>query len=189
MNEEDKNKKLSALEALLFIHGEPISISKISSGLGLELSEAEELVNIFSESLMVESRGLNIVKIGDRVQLATKPEINPALENFVKSELSEELTPASLEVLSLVSYLGPISRSKIEYLRGVNSSFTLRSLLMRGLVDRIPDPNSSIAYLYRPTFELLKHLGLTSPEEMPEYEKFRDLLANGPISIPTPPST
>lgn len=189
MNEEDKNKKISALEALLFIHGEPISISKISSGLGLELVEAENLVNEFSASLLAENRGLNLVRMGDRVQLATKAEINPELENFVKSELSEELTPASLEVLSLVCYLGPISRSKIEYLRGVNSSFTLRSLLMRGLVDRIPDPNSTIAYLYRPTFELLKHLGLASPEEMPEFEKFRNLLKNGPISIPTPPSS
>lgn len=189
MNEEEINRNLSALEALLFIHGEPISISKIASGLGLEVSKAEELVKLFSESLLSANRGLALTRMGDRVQLATKPEINSSLENFVKSELSEELTPASLEVLSLVCYLGPISRSKIEYLRGVNSSFTLRSLLMRGLVDRIPDPNSSIAYLYRPTFELLGHLGIKSPEEMPEFEKFRDLLKNGPVSIPTPPSS
>ena len=189
MNEENINKNLSALEALLFIHGEPISLTKIASGLGLEIGEVEELIAKFSESLTAENRGLNLMKMGERVQLATKPEINSALENFVKSELSEELTPASLEVLSLVCYLGPISRSKIEYLRGVNSSFTLRSLLMRGLIDRIPDPNSAIAYLYRPTFELLGHLGLKSPDEMPEFEKFRDLLKNGPISMPTPPST
>lgn len=189
MIEENKNKNLSALEALLFIHGEPISIAKIASGLGLDPGEVEELIIKFSESLTAENRGLNLMKMGDRVQLATKPEINSALENFVKSELNEELTSASLEVLSLVCYLGPISRSKIEYLRGVNSSFTLRSLLMRGLIDRIPDPNSAIAYLYRPTFELLGHLGLKAPEEMPEFEKFRDLLKNGPVSIPTPPST
>jgi len=189
MNESEINKRLSTLEALLFIHGEAISISKIASGLGLEVSETEELVKSFSESLLAENRGLNLVRMGDRVQLATKAETNSSLENFVKNELSEELTPASLEVLSLVCYLGPISRSKIEYLRGVNSSFTLRSLLMRGLIDRIPDPNSAIAYLYRPTFELLGHLGIKAPEEMPEFEKFRDLLKNGPVSIPTPPST
>lgn len=189
MTEEDKNKYLSAVEALLFVHGEPISISKIASGLLISTEQAEELIGSFSESLQSTDRGLALNRMGDRVQLVTKAEINSALENFVKSELSEDLTPASLEVLSLVCYLGPISRSKIEYLRGVNSSFTLRSLLMRGLIDRIPDPNSSIAYLYRPTFELLAHLGIKSPDEMPEFEKFRDLLKNGPISIPTPPSS
>ena len=61
-------------------------------------------------------------------------------KSFVKEELTEDLTPASLETLSIVAYLGPISRVRIEYLRGVNSSVILRSLMIRGLIERFADP-------------------------------------------------
>lgn len=177
---ESQEKNLAALEALLFVHGEPISIKKIGEVLKLKEEEAVGLVAELEKRLLNSDRGLTLVKLGDRVQLATKAELNSALEDFIKAELSEELTPASLEVLSLVSYLGPISRSKLEYIRGVNSSFILRSLLIRGLVERSTDPNNSLAYLYQPTFALLEHLGLKSSDNLPEYEKFRSLLE--PIS-------
>ncbi|TSC60524.1 MAG: segregation and condensation protein B [Parcubacteria group bacterium LiPW_15] len=173
---ENPEKNLAALEALLFVHGEPMSVKKIAEVLKLKDEEAEMLAAEFEKRLLEESRGLSLVTLGDRVQLTTKPELNSALEDFVKAELSEELTPASLEVLSLVSYLGPISRSKLEYIRGVNSSFILRSLLIRGLVERSIGSEHSLAYLYQPTFALLEHLGIKSVKDLPDYEKFRSLL-------------
>lgn len=174
---ENQEKNLAALEALLFVHGEPMSVKKIAEVLKLEGAEVEALIAGFETKLSESHRGLSLIALGDRVQLATKPELNSALEDFVKAELSEELSPASLEVLSLVSYLGPISRSKLEYIRGVNSSFILRGLLIRGLVERSTDPEHSLAYLYQPTFALLEHLGIKSQKDLPDYEKFRSLLA------------
>lgn len=176
------NKKLAELEAFLFIHGEPISFAKIKSVLKLEAEECEALVAEMKKSLEAEGRGLQLVVGGSgasddrKVQLATKPEFNTILENFVREELSEDLTPASLEALSIVAYLGPISRAKVEYLRGVNSLVILRSLMIRGLVERIPDPERPSGYLYQPTFDLMKQLGLQSKEDLPEFKKFQELL-------------
>ena len=176
------DKKLAELEALLFIHGEPISYKKIGSVLGLEAGECETLVAEMKKILEVNGRGLQLVVggahgMGDqKVQLATKPEFNVILENFVREELSEDLTPASLEALAVVAYLAPISRTKIEYLRGVNSLVILRSLMIRGLVERLLDPEHPSGYLYQPTFDLMKQLGLQSKEDLPEYAKFQELL-------------
>ena len=173
---EHSENNLAGLEALLFIHGEPMTLAKIAEVLGIEKNDAGTLVHNYGESLRAESRGLTLVREGDRVQLATKPEWGHILERFVKSELSEDLTPASLETLAIIAYFGPLSRARIDYQRGVNSSFIVRNLLLRGLIDRAPDAARPNSFLYRPSFEFLKHLGVANKEALPEYEKFASLL-------------
>jgi segregation and condensation protein B len=173
----DLNKKLGELEALLFIYGESLTVKKIAAILGVKQDEAESLLSEFRKKLDEAGRGLALLKDEEKVQLVTKPEFNKVLEALVKEELSEDLTSASLEALAIVAYFGPISRSRVEYLRGVNSSFILRSLLLRGLVERFPDPERTNAFLYKSTFDLLKHLGVKGKENLPDYEKFQSLLA------------
>src|SRR5947209_213136 len=112
---ENSDQKLASLEALLFIHGEPLSYKKIEAVLGLEKGEGEKLAEEIKRKLEDGGRGLQLVSDREKVQLATKPEFNKILEDFVKEELTEDLTPASLEALAIVAYLGPISRAKIEY--------------------------------------------------------------------------
>lgn len=177
MEQDRKNVHIASLEALLFIHGEPLSIKRIKSALGLGDAEFDEIAKALEKCLAMGDRGMMLLRDGDKMQLATKPQFGDLLEAFVKEELSEELTPASLEALSVVTYLGPISRGRLEYLRGVNSSFTLRNLLLRGLIEREPDPQNSHGYLYKPSFELLKHLGIKAKEDLPDYEKFQALVA------------
>ena len=94
----------------------------------------------------------------------------------MKEELTEDLTPASLETLSIVSYLGPISRTRIEYLRGVNSSVILRNLMIRGLIERFHDPEHASGFLYRLTFDAMKHFGIQQKEDLPDFPKFQELL-------------
>jgi segregation and condensation protein B len=175
------NKKIAELEALLFIHGEPIAFPKIESILKLEAGECETLVAEMKKTLENDERGLQLVVGGGKVQLATKPEFNVILENFVREELSEDLTPASLEALSIVAYLGPISRAKLEDLRGVNSIVILRSLMIRGLIERVTDPERPSGFLYQPTFDLIKQLGLQRREDLPEFVKFQELLKKDEI--------
>jgi segregation and condensation protein B len=176
INEPIENP-LAALEALLFIHGEPLTYKKIQSVLGIEDREKlNALIEEFSTRLAGDERGLQLVHDREKIQLATKPAFNGILEAFVKEEISEELSPASVEALSIISYLGPISRAKLEYLRGVNSSVILRSLMIRGLVERFPDPEHPSIFFYRQTFDLMKHLGVQEKEALPEYEKFQNLL-------------
>ncbi len=173
---ENLDKKIAELEALLFIHGEPISYKKIESVLKLEKEEGESVVQGLKKRLEAGERGLQLVLGNAKVPLATTPDFSQILEEFVKEEVSEDLTPASLEALSIVAYLGPISRMKIEHLRGVNSLVILRSLMIRGLVERFADPEHPSGFLYRPTFDLIKQLGLRGKEDLPEYEKFQELL-------------
>jgi segregation and condensation protein B len=172
MNEE----KLSELEALLFIHGEPLPKKRIAAILEISEEEADASLAALEERLALPGRGLVLIKDNEKVQLVTHPRFHKILEGFVKEQLSDDLTPAALETLAIIAYFGPISRARIEYQRGVNSSFILRSLLLRGLVERIPDPAVKNSYLYGPSLDLLKHLGISKKEDLPEFQKFRELL-------------
>jgi len=176
MNEITLQEKLAALEAILFIHGEPLALKKLEALLVLSGGEVEVLIGEFEKRLSGEERGLTIICNREKIQLVTKPRFSDIVQHFIKEELTEDLSPASLETLSLIAYLGPVSRSRIEYFRGVNSLFTLRSLRIRGLVDRVADSERANGFLYQPSFEFLKHLGATAQTELPEYEKFHTLL-------------
>ncbi len=170
-------QKLAELEALLFIHGEPLAKKKAEKILELGKEDLESLVSELEKRLSAEDRGLALIRDNEKIQLATKPLFAKLIEGFVKEEMSEDLTPATLEVLSIVAYLGPVSRAQIDYRRGVNSSFTLRNLMLRGLIERITDPERATSFLYRPTFEFFRHLGVNGKEELPDFEKFRASLS------------
>lgn len=167
---------LSKLEALLFIYGEPIEIKKLARIFSVKEEEVKSGVAALEEELKREERGLTLVEDKGRVQLVTKPEFSKLLEDLTKEEFAEDLTPAALETLSIVSYAGPISRADLEYIRGVNSSFILRALLMRGLIEREIDPKRANAFVYTASFDLLKKLGLSKNSELPEYQKYKDLV-------------
>jgi len=170
-------KNLTAkIEALLFIYGESLDIKKIADTLKIKAAEAREAIEELSEDLKKENRGLFLVREKDKAQLTTKPEFAKLLEDVVKEELHESLTSAALETLSIVVYAGPITRAELEYIRGVNSSFTLRNLLIRGLVTRESDAKRGNVYLYRPSSDVLRHLGIAKQEDLPEHERFRTLI-------------
>jgi segregation and condensation protein B len=168
--EDTVNDTDSRLEALLFLHGEPVEIKKIAHILKLTEGVTEEAIERYRKSLEDNSRGLSLVVQDRRVQLTTKSEHAGILEEFMKEELKGDLTPASVETLAIILYFGPVPRSRIDYLRGVNSSFILRNLLLRGLAERLPDPARSNQYLYNPSFNMLRHLGVTSRENLPEFK-------------------
>jgi segregation and condensation protein B len=73
----------------------------------------------------------------------------------------KDLGKAGLETLSIILYQGPISRAEIDYIRGVNSNFILRNLLIRGLIERVENPHDQRSFLYKPTLELISYLGLS----------------------------
>ena len=174
----EKNNLIAKLEALLFIYGEPIDAKKLAKILGIKEGEAENGLSLLSEELARTERGLTLVQDKNRFQLVTKPEFAKLLEEITKQEFTEALTPAALETLSIISYAGPVSRADVEYIRGVNSSFTIRALLMRGLIEREVDPKRGNAYLYSTSFELLRHLGFSKNEDLPDYKKYKELVSH-----------
>lgn len=170
-------EKITAkLEALLFVYGDALDFKKIAKTLKKSEEEVKEAAKILGEELQNENRGLFLIRDKEKIQLATKPDFANLMETIIKEELHENLTPAALETLSIVAYAGPLSRAELEYIRGVNSSFTLRNLLIRGLIERFPDPKRSNVFIYNPSFDLLKHLGIAKQEDLPEYEKFKALI-------------
>jgi segregation and condensation protein B len=88
---------------------------------------------------------------------------------LVKSELQDSLSNAAMEVVSIVAYRGPVSKTEIEAIRGVNCAYTLRNLLLRGLIERSDNPNDSRGYVYSISFDFLKKLGIEDVKKLPEY--------------------
>jgi segregation and condensation protein B len=161
----------SLLESILFFKGEPLSLKKLSEITEHPISQIEDALLALETSL--QHRGIVLLRKDGEVMLGTHKEAAPLIQKFIKEELHKDLGRAGLETLSIVLYLGPISRSEIDYIRGVNSNFILRNLLMRGLVERIEHESDKRSLKYRPTFELLAFLGITSVEELPEYETMK----------------
>lgn len=154
----------------MFVSGEPISFGKLAKINDVSAEEVELATDKLSEILNQEGRGVRVIKKDAMVQMVTNPEFAPMIDQLVKSEFQDALSKPALEVLSIIAYRGPVSRNDIEAIRGVNCSFTLRNLLMRGLIERIDNPNDSRGYLYRVSLELLKTMGIQSISDLPKFD-------------------
>ncbi len=161
----------SKIEAVLFFKGESVSVKKLSQILGSNDADINEALKILEEKL--SERGVRLIRHEDEVTLGTAPKAGEIIEKLIKEDLSKDLGKAGLETLSIVIYRGPISRREIDWIRGVNSTFILRNLLIRGLVEKVVNDMDQRSFLYKPTLELLSYLGVTRIEELPEYEKVR----------------
>lgn len=160
----------SAIESLLFISGEPMKISKLAKITEVSKEDAENALMMLKADYSAQKRGIAIIRKEDEVQMTTNPDNASFVDKVVKSDLQESLSNASLEVLSIIAYRGPISRTEMEAIRGVNCSYTLRNLLMRGLVERIDNPKDLRGYVYKISFEFLKKLGIDDVNKLPDYE-------------------
>lgn len=174
----------SAIESILFIQGEPMAVSRLAKTVGAGKREIEEaLAELQTE---YRERGIQLVQNADEWQFATNPENRDLVQRFVSNDLTDDLTRASLEVIAIIAYKGPISRANIEYLRGVDSSYVLRNLLIRGLVTREENPKDRRSYLYRIATNFLTYIGASNLEALPHYEEFRK--KDIELPIPQPPA-
>lgn len=162
-------KTVSSIESLLFTHGEPVSVVRIAKLLGIPEQDTEDALETLAERYRDPSSGLMLIRKGKDVEIATRPENAEPVERLIKADREESLGKATLEVLAIVAYRGPVTRAKIDAIRGVNCSFALRNLLLRGLVDRHPNPLDNREYEYAPSFRLLELLGIGALTELPGY--------------------
>lgn len=162
--------KLSAqLEAALFVSGEPVSVSTLARALRVSPEELRAALADLEKRYEATTAGLRLLRSPEGVQLVTAPDAREAVEAFVTQSIRERLTPAAAETLAIITYRGPISRAGIEAIRGVNSSFTLRLLALRGLVTKEPHPNDRRSFVYQVSAEFLRHLGAASVEDVSDY--------------------
>ena len=156
----------SKIEALLFFKNEPIVLSELSKMLDTPKEKLQITINKLQEEF--KDRGIVLITNDDEVSLGTHPDASELVEKLQKEEFSRELGRAGLETLAIVLYRGPVARREIDNISGVNSGFTLRTLLVRGLIERTE--GESRGYTYKPTLKLLQHLGISKREELPEFE-------------------
>ena len=123
-----------------------------------------------------EGRGVVLINDDAQLELRVAPEAAEMIERVRKDEYTREIGKAGQEVLAAVIYRGPLTRSDIDVIRGVNSSQTLRTLTMRGLVRRVSNPRDSRSFLYEATTELLATLGVERAEDLPDYAEVRTKL-------------
>ncbi|MBI2355855.1 MAG: SMC-Scp complex subunit ScpB [Candidatus Doudnabacteria bacterium] len=165
----DPNKLKSQILSVLFAASKPVTLKELCDV--LEVSE-EEIKNAVA-SITAQNQGSGIVLLAhnNKLQLATNPDNSTVVKQFLSLELREKLTDAALETLAVIAYRQPISRAEVENIRGVNSQYTLRQLLIRGLIEKVGSTADRRVQLYRTTLEFMQHLGLKDMKDLPDFEE------------------
>ena len=162
------------VEALLFVGGEPMKISRLTKVTGAKKSEITKALDTLDQRLSESGSGLFLIQKDGAVQLTTHPDVSTAVQTLQEDEMHTSLTKAAREVLAIIAYRGPIGRAGIEEIRGVNCSHTIRTLLLRGLITREDNPTDNREYIYEISFEFLKNLGIGSVEDLPDFESLSE---------------
>jgi segregation and condensation protein B len=155
----------AGLEALLFVAERPLSRREIANLAGVPRDLVDERLGDLEVSL--RERGIRLLATADRVELATAPEAGALIARYLGAD-AVRLTPASLETLAIVAYRQPVTKAAVERIRGVDSDYTLRSLVHRRLIvelGRAAAPGRPI--LYGTGFDFLERFGIASLEELP----------------------
>ena len=167
---EDK-ELYNAIEALLFVTGDPVGLDRIAEALCIPIVDLEEFMPKMMDEYNYERRGIKLIKLENSYQLTTRSEYFDAVVRMVTHKQKQVLSPATLEVLSIISYNQPITKAAIEKVRGVDSSHSLTKLLERELIEqrgRLNAPGRPV--LYGTTDEFLRCFGLQSLDDMPNLE-------------------
>ncbi len=167
---------MQSIEALLFAFSRPFSRDELASMLDVEAEKLEAALAALKTNF--NNRGITLVDDGKVVELRTTPVAAATIERVRREEFSRDIGRAGLEALAAILYRGPLSRSEIDFIRGVNSSQTLRTLLMRGLIRKVPNPKDERSFLYEPTTELYAELSITARADLPEFATVQQKLAD-----------
>ncbi|MDD4477312.1 MAG: SMC-Scp complex subunit ScpB [Patescibacteria group bacterium] len=160
---------ISKIETILFVAGKPLAAKKISKALNENEEKISECLTALLEKYNAsEDAGVVIMRNNGEWQMVSNPENREAAENFLKAEISGELTRPQLETLTVISYCGPITKPELEQVRGVNCGLILRNLMIRGLIKENNDA-SGLLPTYEASMDYLRHLGISDLRELPDY--------------------
>lgn len=158
-----------AIEAIFFAAGEPLEKKRLATLLSITPSEVALALTALAEQL--DGRGISLIETDSSVELRTNAAAAGILQSLRESELSRDLGKASLETLAVIAYQNGATRSDVDWIRGVNSSASMRTLLLRGLIEGAEDPTNKRRIRYTLTTEALAHLGVSGVKALPRYEE------------------
>lgn len=161
------------IESILFVASKPVSVKTLARVLSVSAEEVRETLQTLVAHYNSAESGINILVSADDVQMVTNNNFSDLVDQFTKSEILGELTPAQLETLTVVAYRQPVTRPELEQIRGVNCAVILRNLMQRGLVEE-EDSKDSVVPVYRLSINALRHLGVTYVEELPNFAEFHE---------------
>ena len=167
--------KIGALEGLLFVVGEDgLDISKIEEILDITYDELKELIKELCETYSSNKRGLQLLVLGNKLKLTTKKEHKEYYEKLIEVDDST-LSQAALETLAIIAYNQPITRVRIDEIRGIASSHMVRKLVSKNLIKEVGrSDQAGRPILYGVTDDFLDYFGLSSVEELPELKEISD---------------
>ena len=159
----------SAIEAILFAAGDPVPAERICTALEQDRETVDAVCQRLADDYSYERRGIRLIRLEDSWQMCSAPEHASAIRKTLEGRKPARLSQTALEVLAIVAYFQPVTRTYIEQIRGVDSAYTVGLLLERDLIQeagRLAVPGRPIQYRTTETF--LRSFGLTSLEELPE---------------------
>ncbi len=157
----------SALEALLLLADEPMSVITLAQATRRPVEEVEPVVRELSDEYTDQGRGFDLREVAGGWRFYTRAECSPLIERWVLDGQQARLTQASLETLAVIAYQQPVSRGRVSAVRGVNVDGVIKTLLTRGLIEEAGHDGESGSILYRTTTYFLERLGASSLDELP----------------------
>ena len=164
----------AVLEGLLFVVGDDgLALEYISKILEISKEETKELIKELQNDYQSDSRGIRIDFLGDKLKLTTKKEHNMYYQKLLTTEDNTTLSQAALETLAIIAYNQPITRVKVDELRGISNNHIIRKLVAKGLIKESGRSNMpGRPILYETTSEFLDYFGLSSIDELPDMREF-----------------
>ncbi len=162
------NKYKAQIEAMLFASGEPVSAVKLAELLEVEEETIRQVVTLMKDDYEAEERGILLISLGESFQLVTKDCYAGVVRSALEIRKNTPLSQAAMEVLSIIAYNQPVTKSFVEQVRGVESGQIVNNLAEKGLVEeagRLEVPGRPIAY--RTTLQFLRCFGISSLEQLP----------------------
>lgn len=164
------------IESLLFFKNEPLSFIWLSKKLDVPVEVVKQtIINILP---YYENRGISLISTDESVALMTSESGKEIIQSLVNTKEEKELSKQAMETLSIVLYKGSSTKSEIDHIRGVNSVFILRNLLIRGLITKKANSNDRRSPFYIPTHDLLSFLGIENISQLPEFESLQQKITD-----------
>jgi segregation and condensation protein B len=168
VDQESVDRLSSALESLLLVAGHPLRESELISLLQIDNRQLQVALSALSAACAHPGRGIRVQRLQDQVQLVSAPENARYVAELLGMPSQVKLTAAAIETLAVVAYRQPITRSQIEFVRGVNSDRALTTLLQYGLVFEVGRaPSVGRPALFGTTADFLQQFGLPSLDALP----------------------
>lgn len=176
----DLTALVTAAESLLFVAGRPLDYTELRKLLDVNDTRLARVLEVLTEQLESQGRGIRVQRLETQVQLVTAPENARYIAALLGLPMTAKLTTAAMETLAVISYRQPMTRAQIEAVRGVNSDRALASLIQHGLVAEVGRAQTvGRPALFATTADFLQQFGLTTLAELPHVQQPDSNAQNG----------